>query len=77
MEIINEEGKNLARLRTQAQLTQKQLAMLCGIGTQYISDLERGVRKVSSISIRAAVPLADALHCEVRELLVKEEDPEK
>lgn len=35
-------GRNAARLRTEAGLTQEQLAERSGLTQQYISDLERG-----------------------------------
>ena len=35
-------GRNAARLRKAADLTQEQLAELAGMSQQYISDLERG-----------------------------------
>ena len=35
-------GRNAARLRAAAGLTQEQLAVRAGLSQQYISDLERG-----------------------------------
>ena len=35
-------GRNAARLRDAAGLTQEQLAVRAGMSQQYISDLERG-----------------------------------
>ena len=35
-------GRNAARLRNEAGLTQEQLAERAGMSQQYISDLERG-----------------------------------
>lgn len=35
-------GRNAARLRDEAGLTQEQLAVKAGMSQQYISDLERG-----------------------------------
>jgi len=69
--------RTLSELRAQAQLTQKQLADVSGYGVQYISDLERGVRRMGGVSLRGAIRMADALHCDVRELLPDEEDPQK
>lgn len=36
-------GRNLARLRVKAELTQEQLAELAGISVRYIQDLEAGL----------------------------------
>jgi transcriptional regulator with XRE-family HTH domain len=36
-------GRNAARLRKAADLTQEQLAVRAGMSQQYISDLERGL----------------------------------
>ena len=35
-------GKKIRYIRTQEQLTQKQLAIKCGISKGYLSDIERG-----------------------------------
>jgi putative transcriptional regulator len=36
-------GRNIARFRTTAGLTQEELAERAGISTRYIQDLERGL----------------------------------
>jgi transcriptional regulator with XRE-family HTH domain len=51
-------GRNAARLRAQAGLTQEQLAERAGFTQQYISDLERGK---SNPTIVTLYELAQAL----------------
>jgi len=44
-------GRNVRKLRTEAGLTQEQLAARSGFGQQYISDLERGLRNPTIVSL--------------------------
>ncbi|MBV8687065.1 MAG: helix-turn-helix transcriptional regulator [Alphaproteobacteria bacterium] len=44
-------GRNAARLRKAADLTQEQLAERAGISQQYISDLERGKRNPTVVTL--------------------------
>jgi transcriptional regulator with XRE-family HTH domain len=44
-------GRNVRRLRLQAGLTQEQLSTRSGFGQQYISDLERGLRNPTIVSL--------------------------
>ena len=56
----------LRAYRTREGLTQKQLAGLTGIPQHHISEMENGKR---SIGKERAKKLADALHCDYRQLL--------
>lgn len=44
-------GRNVKRIRLAAGLTQEQLAERSGFGQQYISDLERGRRNPTVVSL--------------------------
>ena len=44
-------GENVRRLRSQADLTQEELAERSGFSQQYISDLERGLRNPTIVSL--------------------------
>ena len=59
-------GLALRALRQKAQLTQEQLADLCGLHRTYIGGLERGERNVGLLNICA---LARALNTTAAELL--------
>lgn len=51
-------GRNVRRLRLAAALTQEQYAELSGFSQQYISDLERGRRNPTVVSLlELAAPL--------------------
>ena len=56
----------LRAYRTREGFTQKQLADLTGIPQHHISEMENGKR---SIGKERAKKLADALHCDYRQLL--------
>jgi len=51
-------GENVRRIRLEKGLTQEQLAERSGFGQQYISDLERGRRNPTIVSL---YELANAL----------------
>jgi len=51
-------GRNAARLRKAAGLTQEQLAERCGLSQQYLSDLERGKLNPTVVTL---YELAEAL----------------
>ena len=59
-------GRNLARLRTAAGLTQEHLAEKAGISTRYVQDLEAGLY---APTIFVADALRKALSCEWSDLL--------
>lgn len=44
-------GENCARIRKERGLTQEQLSELCGLSQQYLSDLERGKRNPTIVTI--------------------------
>lgn len=56
----------LQAYRTREELNQKQLAELTGIPQHHISEMENGKR---SIGKERAKKLAEALHCDYRQLL--------
>jgi transcriptional regulator with XRE-family HTH domain len=44
-------GRNTARIRAEKGLTQERLAELVGMSQQYISDLERGKRNPTLVTV--------------------------
>lgn len=44
-------GRNVLRLRLEAGLTQEQLSVKSGFGQNYISDLERGRRNPTVVTL--------------------------
>lgn len=62
-------GRNVRQIRTQLGLTQEQLADRSGFSQQYISDLERGRRNPTIVSL---YELAQALHATPVDLLTAE-----
>lgn len=60
-------GDNVKRLRLARGLTQEQFAERSGFSQQYISDLERGRRNPTVVSL---FELAQALGAEVQDLVV-------
>ena len=61
-------GRNVRRLRIAARMTQEQYAERSGFSQQYISDLERGRRNPTVVSL---FELAQALGAEPAELIVE------
>ena len=66
-------GRNVRRFRLQGGLTQEQLSAASGFSQQYISDLERGLRNPTVVSV---YELAQALDVNYLELL-KPDRPRK
>lgn len=62
-------GRNLLRYRTDAKLTQKQVAERAGISTSHYANLERGSKPMSAWTLHA---LADALNVSADLLLYEE-----
>ena len=59
-------GRNIARLRTKAGLTQEELAEMTGISTRYVQDLEAGLY---TPTIFVADAIRQSLGCSWDELL--------
>jgi len=64
-------GRNFARLRREKGLTQEQVATLTGFSQQYLSDLERGQRNPTVITL---YELAQALGVSHVELVAPADD---
>lgn len=58
MDVVAQLGKNVRRLRTDAGLSQEELAFRAHMKRGYLSDLERGTRNPS---VRALGRIAEAL----------------
>ena len=56
-------GRNLARQRVQARLTQTQLASLCGLARGSVANIESGNQRPT---LHTLLSLADALNVEMR-----------
>lgn len=67
-------GRNVRRFRLAAKLTQEQFAELSGFSQQYISDLERGLRNPTVVSL---FELAQALGSTPVELITPDDDAER
>lgn len=59
-------GTSLKRIRTKRGLTQERVAELTGISTNFVSELERGLKAPRLVVI---VRLSEALDVSVQELL--------
>jgi transcriptional regulator with XRE-family HTH domain len=53
-------GRNVHRLRMERQMTQEQFAERSGFSQQYISDLERGRRNPTIVSLYELAQALDA-----------------
>jgi len=62
-------GRNVRRLRMERQMTQEQFAERSGFSQQYISDLERGRRNPTIVSL---YELAQALGATPIDLILPE-----
>lgn len=62
-------GRNAARLRKEAGLTQEQLAERCGLSQQYLSKLESGRRNPTVVTLYEIATALGVSHVE----LVREE----
>lgn len=62
-------GRNAARLRREAGLTQEQLAERCGLSQQYLSGLESGRRNPTVVTLYEIAQGLGVSHVE----LVREE----
>lgn len=66
-------GRNFARIRKGKNLTQEQVAALSGISQQYISDLERGRRNPTVVTL---FELAQALGVSHVDLVLPDDEAE-
>ena len=55
------EGEHLKQMRLEANLTQQQLAVKCGLGAYMISQLEHGSASLTNVPFGSIVLLTDAL----------------
>lgn len=62
-------SSNMRKYRTEKELSQEDLAELCGLHRTYISDIERGERNISIDNIEK---IAAALEVSVAKLLSEE-----
>jgi len=58
-------GKNCARLRKARGLTQEQLAEHSGFSQQYISDLERGKRNATIVTLYEIAQALEVSHLDL------------
>ncbi|MEP5904804.1 MAG: helix-turn-helix transcriptional regulator [Parasphingorhabdus sp.] len=58
-------GDNCARFRKERGLTQEQLSDLCGLSQQYLSDLERGKRNPTIVTIYEIALALDVTHVDL------------
>ena len=58
-------GRNVRRLREKKSLTQEQFAEMSGFSQQYISDLERGKRNPTVITLHELASALGVSHVEL------------
>ena len=58
-------GSQIQKLRKERELSQENLALLCGLDRSYIGGVERGERNISLINIQK---IAKALGVKVKDL---------
>ena len=61
-------GENVVRLRKAQNLTQEDLCGKAQIDRSYLSEIENGKMNVT---IKSLVTIADALDCELKDLILK------
>jgi transcriptional regulator with XRE-family HTH domain len=64
-------GRNLARIRHERGLTQEQLEARSGFSQQYLSDLERGRRNPTIVTL---FEIAQALGVDPRDLITPDSE---
>lgn len=67
----------LVRLRQKNNMTQVQLAKICGVSQQYISKYENGTIKISRAQGEMLLKLSRALNCTIEDLLIEETEEYK
>lgn len=70
---VKENPTALEQLRRSQGLTQKELAYLSDISLDTIKAFEVRRRNINLIALNKALSLAEALHCDVRDFMEKEE----
>lgn len=58
-------GDNCARIRKARGMTQEQLSERCGLSQQYLSDLERGKRNPTIVTIYEIALALEVSHVEL------------
>ncbi|WP_298309134.1 helix-turn-helix transcriptional regulator [uncultured Erythrobacter sp.] len=58
-------GENCARIRKDRGLTQEGLSELCGLSQQYLSDLERGKRNPTIVTIYEIAQALEVSHVDL------------
>ncbi|WP_457584547.1 helix-turn-helix domain-containing protein [Ensifer canadensis] len=58
-------GRNFARLRREKGLTQEQVAARSGFSQQYVSDLERGKRNPTIVSLYELAQVLGVSHIDL------------
>ena len=66
MEVAEQLGLNIRVMRVRKQMTQEQLAFNADMHPTYLSEIERGKRK---ISVEMLIRVAKALDCKAAELI--------
>jgi transcriptional regulator with XRE-family HTH domain len=69
----DEELSKLAQKRIKAKLTQQQLALMAQLPLKTLRKYEIGERSINKCAVAVAVRIADALGCDVKEILEPEE----
>lgn len=60
---------NLKKIRTEKGMSQSDLAEASGVSVRMIQHYEQGVRDINKAEALSVLKLADALGCEVRDIL--------
>ena len=60
---------NLKKIRTEKGMSQSALAEAAGVSVRMIQHYEQGVRDINKAEALSVLKLADALGCEVRDIL--------
>lgn len=64
---------NLQKMRIERGMTQQELSSRSGVPLQTIQRLEIGYRTVDKCALERALRIADALTCDVREIMEKQD----
>lgn len=60
---------NLKRIREWSGMTQKRLSEVSGVNLRMIQYYEQGAKEINAAEALTVLKLADALKCEVRDIL--------